>query len=90
MTLDRGPGVTTALRRLGALAEWHRQLREGVDGQRAEDSSTWRRGPLYYAAIYETQAFEALAQGLPSHALDYMAKAVAELKRATNDPKIAA
>jgi|LakMenEpi03Aug12_release.lakeMendotaPanAssembly.Ray.scaffolds.fasta_scaffold160763_3 hypothetical protein len=49
---------------LGALTQWHRELRAHLAGQDAERHSTWRFDHLWRAACYEALARDAVRDGV--------------------------
>ncbi len=49
---------------IGALRQWHRELRAGFDGQRLDAPSTWRFDPLFRSACEEANGIDAQRAGL--------------------------
>lgn len=66
----------------GALRLWHEELRRRHLGQDPSRSSSWRQDSLYRAACCEQQGFEALRDGLPSHARHWFQRSAEILAKA--------
>jgi hypothetical protein len=59
-----GPQDPSPSPSLGALTQWHRELRAHLAGQDAERPSTWRLDHLWRAACYEVAARDAVRDGV--------------------------
>jgi hypothetical protein len=80
------PPKPPRLERLGALDQWWRELRAGVNGQHIDKPSTWRIDRLYRAATWEAQALAMEQDARPGPPTAYMRHYMKRAAEALTDP----
>lgn len=74
---------------IGALHQWHAELRAGYCGQSPSASSTWRYDALYRAACAEAAGLEAARDARPGAASWHFSRSAEIIRRAARARKAA-